>query len=58
MSDREAPVGQIRTEVHGRVFKIIIDNTAKKNAFSPEMMAQMSRPKTCSRCSAIMSRMA
>jgi enoyl-CoA hydratase len=34
--------GQIRTELHGRVFKIIIDNAAKKNAFSPEMMAQMS----------------
>jgi len=42
MSDRETPVGKIRTEVHGRVFKIIIDNAAKKNAFSPEMMAQMS----------------
>src|SRR6266853_5650207 len=42
MSERETPVGHIRTEVHGRVFKIIIDNAAKKNAFSPEMMAQMS----------------
>src|SRR5438105_13174573 len=35
-------VGQIRTEVHGHVFKIIIDNVAKKNSFSPQMMAQMS----------------
>ena len=42
MSERETSVGHIRTEVHGRVFKIIIDNAAKKNAFSPEMMAQMS----------------
>jgi len=42
MSEGETPVGHIRTEVHGRVFKIIIDNAAKKNAFSPEMMAQMS----------------
>src|SRR5229473_1835863 len=42
MSEAETPVGHIRTEVHGRVFKIIIDNAAKKNAFSPEMMAQMS----------------
>jgi enoyl-CoA hydratase/carnithine racemase len=42
MSDRETPVGKIRTEVHGRVFKIVIDNAAKKNAFSPHMMAQMS----------------
>jgi enoyl-CoA hydratase len=35
-------VGQIRTEVHGHVFKIVIDNVAKKNSFSPQMMAQMS----------------
>src|SRR5215475_1674554 len=40
MSD--ATAGRIRTEVHGHVFKIIIDNVAKKNSFSPEMMAQMS----------------
>ena len=42
MSEAKTPAGQIRSEVHGRVFKIIIDNAAKKNAFSPEMMAQMS----------------
>src|SRR3954449_6108219 len=35
-------VGQIRTEVHGHVFKIVIDNVAKKNSFSPQMMAQIS----------------
>lgn len=34
--------GQIRTEVHGHIFKIIIDNPAKKNAFSPAMMEQLS----------------
>jgi enoyl-CoA hydratase/carnithine racemase len=34
--------GRIRTEVHGHVFKIIIDNPAKKNAFSPQMMEQLS----------------
>ncbi len=38
----KAPVGQIRTEVHGHVLKIVIDNAAKKNSFSPQMMAQMS----------------
>jgi enoyl-CoA hydratase/carnithine racemase len=34
--------GQIRTEVHGHVLKIIIDNPAKKNSFSPLMMSQLS----------------
>jgi enoyl-CoA hydratase/carnithine racemase len=34
--------GRIRTEVHNHVFKIIIDNPAKKNAFSPQMMEQLS----------------
>ncbi|TWB04279.1 crotonase/enoyl-CoA hydratase family protein [Bradyrhizobium stylosanthis] len=34
--------GQIRTEVHGHVFKIIIDNAAKKNAFTPAMMERLS----------------
>ena len=34
--------GKIRTETHDRVFKIIIDNPAKKNAFSPQMMEQLS----------------
>src|SRR3954447_21539757 len=42
MSETKTQVGQIRTEVHGHVFKIIIDNVAKKNSFSPQMMAQMS----------------
>jgi enoyl-CoA hydratase/carnithine racemase len=34
--------GQVTWERHGRVLKITIDNTAKKNAFSPEMMLQLS----------------
>ena len=32
----------VRSEVHGRVLKIIIDNVAKKNAFVPVMMEQLS----------------
>jgi enoyl-CoA hydratase len=35
MSDEKANAGQIRTETHGHVFKIIIDNATKKNAFTP-----------------------
>ena len=34
--------GQVTWERHGRVLKITIDNAAKKNAFSPEMMLQLS----------------
>src|SRR6266851_1704448 len=34
--------GSIRTEAYDHVFKIIIDNPAKKNAFSPQMMEQLS----------------
>ena len=37
-----AAEGRIRTEVHDHVFKIIIDNPTKKNAFSPQMMEQLS----------------
>jgi len=42
MSEQKPPLGQIRTEVHGRVLKIIIDNPAKKNSFNPQMMVQIS----------------
>jgi len=42
MNTVKAPVGQIRTEVRGHVMKIIIDNPAKKNSFSPQMLYQMS----------------
>ncbi|QIO34363.1 crotonase/enoyl-CoA hydratase family protein [Bradyrhizobium sp. 1(2017)] len=34
--------GHIRTEVHGHVLRIIIDNPTKKNAFTPAMMEQLS----------------
>jgi enoyl-CoA hydratase len=47
MSERESPAGQIRTETHGRIFKIIIDNALKKNSFSPQMMAQLSDAFDC-----------
>ncbi len=33
--------GQVRHETHGRILKIIIDNPAKKNSFSPEMMQDL-----------------
>ena len=38
--------GKIRTEAHDRIFQIIIDNPAKKNAFSPQMMEQLSNALT------------
>jgi enoyl-CoA hydratase len=34
--------GEVRREVDGRIFKIIIDNVAKRNSFTPEMMEQLS----------------
>jgi enoyl-CoA hydratase len=37
-----ATEGRVRHERHERILKIIIDNPAKKNAFSPEMMEQLS----------------
>src|SRR5215470_4846381 len=40
--DAKSQPGRIRTEVHGHVFKIIIDNVAKKNSFTPQMMADIS----------------
>lgn len=38
----EAVDGIVRQERHGHILKIIIDNPAKKNAFAPEMMEQLS----------------
>jgi enoyl-CoA hydratase len=38
--------GQVRSERHGHILKIVIDNPAKKNAFVPEMMAQLSAAMT------------
>src|SRR6185437_5944777 len=37
-----AQSGSIRTEIDGRIFKITVDNTAKKNAFTPDMMQLLS----------------
>lgn len=42
MAETQVAEGRIRTEVHGHVLKIIIDNPAKRNSFSPEMMEQLS----------------
>ncbi|UPK39846.1 crotonase/enoyl-CoA hydratase family protein [Bradyrhizobium sp. 186] len=38
--------GQIRTEEHGHILKIIIDNVTKKNSFTPAMMEQLSNALT------------
>jgi enoyl-CoA hydratase/carnithine racemase len=38
--------GQVRSERHARILKIVIDNAAKKNAFVPEMMAQLAAAMT------------
>ena len=37
---------QIRTEVDGRVLKIVVDSVRKKNAFVPEMMVALSNALT------------
>ncbi len=42
MTNAPAPEGRIRHEAHGHVLKIVIDNPAKRNSFSPEMMEQLS----------------
>src|SRR6516225_6127345 len=38
----DAAPGTIRTESHGRVLRIEVDNVAKRNAFTPSMMAALS----------------
>ena len=38
----DLPEGRVYSERHERVLRIVIDNPAKKNAFSPEMMMQLS----------------
>lgn len=38
----EPKAGQVRAEQHGHVLQIIIDNPAKRNAFDPDMMLQLS----------------
>jgi enoyl-CoA hydratase len=34
--------GEIRREADGKIFRIVIDNVAKRNSFTPEMMKQLS----------------
>ena len=46
MSESAAVEGRVRSERHGRILKITIDNPAKKNAFVPEMMAQLAAAMT------------
>ena len=41
MSEEKAP-GVVRSEARGRVLKITIDNVARRNSFTPEMMGQLS----------------
>ncbi|TXL70006.1 crotonase/enoyl-CoA hydratase family protein [Vineibacter terrae] len=45
MADAPA-AGQIRTRADGRILHITIDNVAKRNAFIPEMMDQLSQALT------------
>jgi len=42
MSETAEKIGRVYHEKHGHVLKIVIDNAAKKNAFSPEMMQELS----------------
>src|SRR5690242_372036 len=42
MTEAATPVGCVRQERHGHILKIVIDNPAKMNAFSPEMMEELS----------------
>ena len=42
MSEATAQAGRVRQERHDHILKIVIDNPAKMNAFSPEMMEELS----------------
>jgi enoyl-CoA hydratase len=42
----EAKAGAVRAESNGRILRITIDNVAKRNAFVPEMMLQLSEALT------------
>src|SRR6185436_16831998 len=46
MTEAAVAEGRVRSERHGRILKIVIDNPAKKNAFVPEMMAQLAAAMT------------
>ncbi len=45
----DATAGRVHHERHDHILKIVIDNPAKKNAFSPEMMEQLSEAFTAAR---------
>jgi enoyl-CoA hydratase len=38
----DVTLGEVRTEIDGRICRIIVDNVAKENAFTPAMMRQIS----------------
>lgn len=40
--DGDKAVGRVRAEPHGRVLRIVIDNEARRNSFTPQMMEQLS----------------
>jgi enoyl-CoA hydratase len=44
-SNKPVP-GRVTGEVHGHILKITIDNVAKKNSFTPQMLEQMSEALT------------
>lgn len=46
MSEATAQVGRVRQERHGHILEIVIDNPRKRNAFSPEMMEELSEALT------------
>jgi enoyl-CoA hydratase/carnithine racemase len=46
MSDTASTGGRVYSERHDHILKIVIDNPAKKNSFSPEMMKQLSEAMT------------
>jgi len=46
MSEVATARGRVRAERHDRILKVVIDNPAKKNAFSPEMMLELSNALT------------
>jgi len=46
MSETVATEGRVRSERHGHILKIVIDNPAKKNAFVPQMMVQLAAAMT------------
>ena len=46
MSANNETFGRVYHETYGHVMKIVIDNAAKKNSFSPEMMTQLSEAMT------------